>query len=242
MPRMRREKSRGSTVSDRSGVKTHTLLMATEVEGGESHISNRKFFRGFIKEKFSMLACAEIMGKLEGAKNAGATPSFDRRGRRRLAAAAAVAAGEGWRAGSLGCKVGCRMATRSFCHVASNTVLAFYHLYLHRESPLTRIEMSHGRPGTFERETEELGTFSICRRVVFPALSRPRKSSLACLFIKPSEERTSQTVRRPCQLRLRRRKLRLTESCQTGVGDVHQLTIHMAASLARIGNTCRSWG
>ncbi len=34
-------------------------------------------------------------------------------------------------------------------------------------------------------------TFSMCSKVVFPALSSPRKSSLACLFIRPSEERTS---------------------------------------------------
>lgn len=34
-------------------------------------------------------------------------------------------------------------------------------------------------------------TFSMCRRVVFPALSRPRKRSLACLLSKPRLERTS---------------------------------------------------
>ena len=34
----------------------------------------------------------------------------------------------------------------------------------------------------------------MCRRVVLPALSRPRKSSLACLFNSPREARTSQTI------------------------------------------------
>ena len=37
-------------------------------------------------------------------------------------------------------------------------------------------------------------TLSMCSRVVLPALSRPRKRSLACLFIKPREARTSQTA------------------------------------------------
>jgi len=33
--------------------------------------------------------------------------------------------------------------------------------------------------------------FSMCSRVVFPALSSPRNRSLACLLTKPREERTS---------------------------------------------------
>jgi hypothetical protein len=33
---------------------------------------------------------------------------------------------------------------------------------------------------------------SMCRRVVLPALSRPRKRSLACLLRRPKEARTSQ--------------------------------------------------
>ena len=35
-------------------------------------------------------------------------------------------------------------------------------------------------------------TLSMCRRVVFPALSRPRKRSLACLLSSPNEASTSQ--------------------------------------------------
>jgi hypothetical protein len=37
-------------------------------------------------------------------------------------------------------------------------------------------------------------TFNICNSVVFPALSRPRNRSFACLFISPRAERVSQTV------------------------------------------------
>lgn len=37
-------------------------------------------------------------------------------------------------------------------------------------------------------------TFSMCRRVVLPALSRPRKSSFACLCARPREVRMSQTA------------------------------------------------
>lgn len=39
-------------------------------------------------------------------------------------------------------------------------------------------------------------TFNICNSVVFPALSRPRNRSFACLFISPRAERVSQTVGR----------------------------------------------
>ncbi len=34
----------------------------------------------------------------------------------------------------------------------------------------------------------------MCSRVVLPALSRPRKRSLACLLRSPREARTSQTI------------------------------------------------
>lgn len=40
-------------------------------------------------------------------------------------------------------------------------------------------------------------TFNMCSSVVLPALSRPRKRSLACLLRSPSEARTSQTVEAP---------------------------------------------
>jgi hypothetical protein len=39
---------------------------------------------------------------------------------------------------------------------------------------------------------EERGTLSICRSVVLPALSRPRKRSLAFLLRRPNDARTSQ--------------------------------------------------
>ena len=44
-------------------------------------------------------------------------------------------------------------------------------------------------------------TFNMCNSVVLPALSSPRKRSLACLFNRPSDARTSQTVQQvdPCQ-------------------------------------------
>lgn len=37
-------------------------------------------------------------------------------------------------------------------------------------------------------------TFNICNSVVFPALSRPRNRSLACLFKSPKDASVSQTV------------------------------------------------
>jgi hypothetical protein len=43
--------------------------------------------------------------------------------------------------------------------------------------------------------------FSMCRSVVFPALSRPRKSSFACLLARPREARRSKT-RWPYQRRV----------------------------------------
>ena len=42
----------------------------------------------------------------------------------------------------------------------------------------------------------EKPTFNMCKRVVFPALSRPRNSSFACLFRRPKEARMSQTKER----------------------------------------------
>jgi len=38
-------------------------------------------------------------------------------------------------------------------------------------------------------------TFNMCNSVVFPALSKPRKRSFACLFKSPSDARVSQTGR-----------------------------------------------
>lgn len=48
-----------------------------------------------------------------------------------------------------------------------------------------------------ERARPEGCTFNICSNVVLPALSRPRKRSLACLLRSPSEARTSQTFEAP---------------------------------------------
>jgi hypothetical protein len=50
-------------------------------------------------------------------------------------------------------------------------------------------------------------TFNICNSVVFPALSRPRNRSFACLFRSPSDARVSQTIEQitissPSSLRL----------------------------------------
>ena len=45
-------------------------------------------------------------------------------------------------------------------------------------------------------------TFNMCNRVVFPALSRPRNRSFACLLSRPKEARTSQTVKAHHQISL----------------------------------------
>ena len=47
---------------------------------------------------------------------------------------------------------------------------------------------------TASKGLEEGRTFSICSSVVLPALSKPRKRSLACLLRSPREARTSQTI------------------------------------------------
>lgn len=54
-----------------------------------------------------------------------------------------------------------------------------------------RAPLNNSRTGLFFQRT-----FSMCSSVVFPALSKPKNRSLACLFISPRDERTSQTKRR----------------------------------------------
>lgn len=83
--------------------------------------------------------------------------------------------------------------------------------------------------------------FSMCRSVVFPALSRPRKSSFACLLARPREARRSKTrwrhqrrVRCGDSAVLRTTRRRNTYTCgdvsfivSVAVLETHQLTIHM---------------
>jgi hypothetical protein len=47
-----------------------------------------------------------------------------------------------------------------------------------------------------DRSARYQHTFNMCNSVVFPALSRPRNKSFACLFRRPREARVSQTVER----------------------------------------------
>lgn len=47
---------------------------------------------------------------------------------------------------------------------------------------------------TANKGLEKGYTFSMCSSVVLPALSKPRKRSLACLLRSPREARTSQTI------------------------------------------------
>jgi hypothetical protein len=57
-------------------------------------------------------------------------------------------------------------------------------------------EVEVGVAGLWQLAQEEVAsqhTFSMCNSVVFPALSRPRNRSFACLFNNPSDARVSQT-------------------------------------------------
>jgi hypothetical protein len=87
---------------------------------------------------------------------------------------------------------------------------------------------------------------SMCRSVVFPALSRPRKSSFACLFARPSEASRSKTKRVyqrrvPCEGIVMpidgERAVADTYTCFAVSGHLipsmqasYQLTIHMSIS------------
>ena len=87
----------------------------------------------------------------------------------------------------------------------------------------------------------------MCSSVVFPALSRPKNSSLACLLSRPSDDRTSQTRCRSLRVSVNvfgRSWFDSPGGCQRGAGCpargpslgprqekdrdyLHQLTIHM---------------
>ena len=90
--------------------------------------------------------------------------------------------------------MGCRIATRSFWGNVS--------AYLSRVPCLSKPERSSLRPPVhlwyclWPRDPVPL-TFNMCNNVVFPALSSPRKRSLACLLRRPRDARTSQTIGRP---------------------------------------------
>ena len=89
---------------------------------------------------------------------------------------------------SLGWRVGWRMATRSFCeeYMVSAAVPC-----LSSSSPPNTNCWS-----TYISGYQARLTFNICNSVVFPALSRPKNRSFACLFISPRAERVSQTIAR----------------------------------------------
>lgn len=76
-------------------------------------------------------------------------------------------------------------------------------------------------------------TFSMCSSVVLPALSRPRKRSFACLFNRPRDARTSQTMRPVTQLVSYCPFLEVKRGCwpmraEDTQGSLHQSMIHMA--------------
>ena len=122
----------------------HTLLMSTKIESRESVISNGEFFG----------CCSTNIS----------APIFKNRALRLFTGDCNI----------LGCSVGCRMATRSFCTPPS-------------QKPQLRLHKSQH----FSCRHKWVHTFSMCRRVVFPALSRPKNSNFACLFSRPREARIS---------------------------------------------------
>lgn len=87
---------------------------------------------------------------------------------------------------SLGCRVGWRIATRSFYSDYSHQQMFFF------LSMRAAVQPTSSSAAQIDRQPQR--TFNICSSVVFPALSRPRNRSFACLFISPRAERVSQTV------------------------------------------------
>lgn len=69
----------------------------------------------------------------------------------------------------------------------------------------------------------KIRTFNICNKVVFPALSRPRNRSFACLLRRPSEARVSQTVQTNMSA-----CYQIIERAEETRSYLHQLTIHIA--------------
>jgi len=109
----------------------------------------------------------------------------------------------------VGCRVGCKTATLSFYFRKTSQYMydTFEWLFKH--------------------------TFNMCKSVVFPALSKPRNSNLACLFKSPREARTSQTVGSTSASVVwaidasRQECLMDTLSCQAEQLYLHQLTINI---------------
>jgi hypothetical protein len=62
--------------------------------------------------------------------------------------------------------------------------------------PIKQQSTQHKLLSTYISGYQARLTFNICNSVVFPALSRPKNRSFACLFISPRAERVSQTIAR----------------------------------------------
>lgn len=80
---------------------------------------------------------------------------------------------------------------------------------------------------------EPYRTFNMCKRVVFPALSRPRNRSFACLLRSPSDARTSQTVNGSVSSYHDKWMVQL---------HIHQFTIHILAVCLLMGVLLRRMG
>lgn len=115
------------------------------------------------------------------------------------------------------------MATRSF------------YVYCQRENSSLSTPVELGLICSTANESYTEGrTFNICSNVVLPALSRPRKRSLACLLRSPREARTSQTTAANkesalvSQVGRRERGSRPSNRSKKKLGgSLHQLTMNM---------------
>jgi hypothetical protein len=118
---------------------------------------------------------------------------------------------------SLGWRVGWRIATLSFC---MNLIVSPHCLSLEdAASILSQLQISRVVSGSQR-------TFNICNSVVFPALSRPRNRSFACLFKSPSDARVSQTIEQ-MTISLLSGPSPVFSSTGLRKSYLHQLTIHM---------------
>jgi hypothetical protein len=91
----------------------------------------------------------------------------------------------------LGCNVGCRIATLSFCGNSQLLLPTYVATPVSTEPHLKQWVVVAMTTLLETRPRYGFRTLSMCSNVVLPALSRPRKSSLACLLRRPSEARTS---------------------------------------------------
>lgn len=123
--------------------------------------------------------------------------------------------GDEMRNNLLGCKVGCKIATRSFYIVMQSASPSLVHLLVLSANAQNRVAQAPITPPIKVLYPESIlpfppicrrnrlfrairaygiSTFNMCKSVVFPALSSPKNKSLACLLVSPKLARTSQTV------------------------------------------------